>query len=58
MGAKGEVYLGGSPWKVGKVPWATTGPIMGLLIIYGSHWACKPMEQRRYRYRAGLGLGL
>jgi hypothetical protein len=54
MGAKGEVYLGGSPWKVGKLSWAITRPTMGLLFIYGFIRPIKPMEQRRHRVGVGL----
>ena len=44
MGAKGKVYLGGSPWKVGEVPLGRMGPKwawlpMGLSGLY------KPMEE-------------
>jgi len=43
MGAKGKVYLGGSPWKVGKVPWAIIGPIMGLVLSRGATGPIKPI---------------
>ena len=38
MEAKGEVYLGGSPWKVGEVPLGRNGPKMGL-VTHGPKWA-------------------